>query len=477
MKTLLREKLPYMTACELLNCIQTKEIAVQELIEFFLHRLRHANHSLHAFLYINEQDAIEQAKKADALLQEKGFCLPLLGLPVVVPDVLNMKGVPTTFGSLLLAETPSKDDAIEISLIKQAGAIILGKTNTAEFGLFPETVNRLSPPSCNPLNPLFSPGGPNGGSGVAVAARLAPIAIGTDICGSLRMTSSFCGLEGLIPTRGRFPTVRDYLMPFSERMFYRKGIIAHASEDIALLLNILDAEDTRNPSVTAHPHMDFRKELEQPVGRLKIGWFSQLGGIPADPEVIHAIEQAMHFMEEQGHQVEMIDPGIDQDLFPHFLDILASDRYVMIMEMLEHVPHGIDLVADYTKEWLRIGDHVTGAQYSIAETYMEWVQETMAELFKKFDLIASPTIPAAPFPIGNPPQAINGIPLNPQLGMWPFTCLHNICGNPAITIPWGMSGDKLPIGIQFAAHYWEEKILLQVAREMETGARRQMVKS
>lgn len=390
-------ELPNLSAIELKGLIQQRKITSLDLTNLFLKRIEEVNPELNAFLYVNAEEARDYSKKVDSMVSQGDFSKPLLGIPVVIPDALNMKGAPTTFGSLLLKDSIAQEDAIEISLIKEAGAVILGKANVAEFGLSYITKNRLRPPSKHPLNPLYTPGGPNGGSAVALASGLAALAMATDIGGSLRLISSFCGLIGLMPTRGRVPNIRKHLLPFTEQMLYRRGAIAKNAHDLALMFQVLAMPDRRDHLCSPTQAEDFQQAIENKGKKLKIAWSPDLGFLSADQDVLACTDEAIKTIKSMGHDIETVDINLTEDVFSHFKHILAADHYALIMELLESRPQDQDLLTDYTKEWLKIGDKVTGVQYSLGYAFTGWLQEEIDHLFQKYDILLTPIAPVAPF--------------------------------------------------------------------------------
>ena len=296
--TLSETQLPHLSAIELKSLIEQKKIKSLDLTNLFLKRIEQANPQLNAFLYINTDGAREQSKKIDSLVSQGNFSKPLLGIPVVFPDSLDMQGIPTTFGSLLLKDSIVREDAIEIALIKDAGAVILGKANMAEFGLSYITKNRLGPPCKHPVNPLYTPGGPNGGSAAALASGLAALAMATDFSGSLRLISSFCGLLGLMPTRGRVPTIRKHLLPFTEQVLYRRGVIAKNAFDLALLFQILAQPDSRDHICSRTQEENYQQAIEKEGIKLKIAWSPDLGFLSPEPDVLHCFHEALKLLQK-----------------------------------------------------------------------------------------------------------------------------------------------------------------------------------
>lgn len=453
-------------AYELKKMLVEKKISCLELTDFFLKRIEEKDPDLNTFLYIDTEGARGHAKEVDALIQKGETDKPLLGLPCVIPDSLNMKGAPTTYGSRIFKDKVQDEDAPEICHIKEFGAVILGKTNIAEFGLSNETINRLRDPCRNPIHVEYSPGGSAGGTAASVAAGLAPIALGTDFHGGVRLSSSFCGVPGMMPTRGLIPNVRRHLLPFAERMFYRKGITARNVADIAHMLQVLVEYDSRDPTCRAQSHQNYDECVSVPPETLKIAFSPKLDFLPVEKEVLDGVTRGAKQLEELGHTVEEVEIGLEPDVLSHFQNLFAADRYVLIMNLLHEHPERFDLLADETKEWLRFGNDVTGAQYSMAVTYMANLGDRLNDFFKKYDVLITPTSSVAPFKIGQVPTEVNGMPIRPFVGHWGFLVPFNMSGHPAMVLPCGTSAQGLPIGMQLIGPQFSEGMLLALASQV-----------
>lgn len=462
------QDLIFSSAYAMRQLILNKKISALELTDFFYERIDAFDSSLNAFLFVDKEDARNYAKEVDRLVAIGKTEKPLLGIPSVVPDVLHMKNTPTTFGSLVFKDSLYDHDEIEIGILKNAGSVILGKTNVAEFGLSYDTENKLKGPTVNPWNREYSAGGGAAGGAVAVSAGLTPFALGTDFNGALRMSSSFCGVVGLIPTRGRVPTVRTHLLPFTEQMFYRKGVIARHVIDIALMLNVLATHDPRDPLCERGSHRDYVQSVKfDTLENLKIGWCEDSSFIPVEKSVHEKVAEGVKNLEKLGHLIKSIQIPFSEDVLTHFQNLFTADRYVLIMKyMLEH-PDSFNLLSDNVKRWLRVGNDVTGPQYSMAITYLGILEEMIDHYFKEYDFLLVPSMPIAPFKFGKPPVSIGGEAIKPYIGLCGFLVPFNMSGHPAITLPCGRSPKGLPIGMQLIGRKFSERQLLILARQYE----------
>lgn len=463
-----KDSLFYRPAYELRRLIAERSISCAYLTEQFLQRIERLNPDLHAYLFIDKDCALDYAQRVDRELAEGKEPAILTGVPSIIPDVLHMINTYTTFGSKAFLEFRDTEDSIEVELLKKSGSVILGKGNVAEFGLSYDTVNYKGEMSKNPWNTAYSPGGGGGGTATAVAAGMASIAIATDFNGSLRMSSAFCGLHGLMPTRGRVPIVRKHLLPFTERMFYRKGVIARNTRDMAMLLNVIAKPDDRDPHCCCEKHDDYEKCLDHHPEKLKIAYSPDLTFLPVDPQVRKAMETGIEQLKAVGHSVEEIQVPINQDILTHFLHLFTADRYLMVMKHIDEHPEVYSLLRNSTKEWLKIGHEVSGAQYSLGISYMGELTEAVDELLHTYDALMTPVSPVPSFPIGAPPSHVNGEFVHPYLGLWGFLILSNITGHPSLTVPCEISSDHVPIGMQLVGRQFSEGTLLGLSQQLET---------
>lgn len=437
-----------LSAIDLQQKINSKQMTVTEVTQECLDRIHELNPILNAFLYIDEKDALQFAQQVDTMK----VLPPLSGLPVAVPDVLDMMDTPTTFGSLVLQDHIAKMDAPEISQLKDAGATIVGKTNLAEFGLSVETTNKLRNPCINPLNSAYTPGGAAAGGAVAVASGMVPLALATDFHGALRISASSCGVSGLIPTRGRFRTIREHLLPFSERKFYRRGVLAQTVEEIELLYNAL-----------ADQPVNLNKSSE----KFKIAWSSHLDFLPLDPEVEQAMNRSVRLLKDAGHTVKQVKIGFDSDLLSHFRHIFAVDRYLLIMELMSKHKDRMQLLTPETRKWLKIGDRVTGVQYAIGQNYYHLVKKMVNRILNDYDFILTPTMPFPPYQVGKVPKSVEGVGLDPTLGIWSYAIPFNMSGHPVLVLKSGESKEGMPIGMQIVGRTFDEEGLLRFGLEWE----------
>ena len=451
----------FLPAYKLKELMISKQISPVELTKLFLDRIQQFNPLLHAFLHITADTAIEAAKNAEALLMRGGgLSLPLFGVPITVMDNIHMKGVPTTYGSLLFKDAIPAEDSLLVARLKAAGAVILGKTNMSEFGLYPSTENRLSPPSCNPWNPAYSAGGGSGGAASAVAAGLTPLAIAADINGGIRLPGSFCGVFGLKPTRGKIPFVHGSAVPPAERMLFHEGIITRSPKDTALALHVL-------AQVDAHDHESYFAKIatewvkHDSLRKLRIGFSLDFGFIKVAPEVLTIFNQAKKHLLDAGHTVQEITLNLDQGILSQYCDVVSVDKYLGVLPVLSSQPESFTLFTDYMQWWMKRAKQVTGLHYSAAFMTFGWVADMIDNALKDCDILITPTVPVPPFLQSQFPQAIEGQRIDPHVGLCAFTIPCNMSGHPALSIPCGMTKSGLPIGLQAIGKSYDDELLLQ----------------
>jgi len=462
------ENLAFTSAFELKNMILDKKISALEMTDFFYKRIDDKNPTLNAFLFLDKEDARNYAKLVDGMVAKGQTDKPLLGIPSVVPDVLHMKNTPTTFGSVVFKDAIHDEDEIEIGILKDAGTVILGKTNLSEFGLSYDTENALTGPCVNPWNHAYSAGGGAAGAAAAVVAGLSPFALATDFNGALRMSCSFCGAAGIMPSRGRIPTVRKHLLPYTEMMFYRKGIIARNIIDIAMMLNVLSKPDPRDPICCKDMQQDYVKCVQSETPKqLKIALCPDLGFMPVDPEVSKAVAKGARNLEKLGHAVEEININLSSDVLTHFQNLFTADRYILIMKYMHEHPDSFRLLTDRVKRWLKVGNDVTGPQYSMAITYLGMLEEKIDNFLKDYDFILTPTVPTTPYLQGEAPSMIEGEQIKPYIGLCGFLAPFNMSGHPSLTLPCDTSSQDLPIGMQLVGRKFSESLLLTLAHQYE----------
>ncbi|MFN3974387.1 MAG: amidase [Dehalococcoidia bacterium] len=442
--------------------IARRQVSPVEVARHFLERIDRLNARLNAFLTVTHEVALAQAREAEeAVMQGKPLGL-LHGIPITVKDLFYTKGIRTTSGSLIFKDFVPQEDSVYVERVRKAGAIILGKTNTPEFGLLGSTENRLGEPCRNPWDPQRTAGGSSGGAGAAAAAGLAPLHIGSDGGGSVRIPCAFCGVFGIKPTQGRIPR---YGGIGGWPLFSQVGPMTLDVRDSALLLQVLAGRDPRDPSSLRAPVPDYLAETEKGVRGLRIAWTPDYGYAPVEPAVREACRRAALALAELGAIVE--DPPIAlEETLDAFITIVGADTYANLGDIVWDDPSRRILLTPYARDVLQNGRQVTAKEYSRALQVRTRFISALEDIFEKYDLLVSPTMPIVAFPHGQPPQSIAGRPVHPWLGFLPFTYPINLAGFAAASVPCGFV-DGLPVGLHIVGKPLSEPLLLRAARALE----------
>lgn len=425
-----------------------------------LARIERLNPKLGAYCLVTAESARKQAKAAERRLMRKGASLGALhGVPFSVKDLVITKGVRTTWGSKLHADHIPGEDAPAVERLKAAGAILVGKTNTPAFGHLGVTQNLLFGVTRNPWNPDRTPGGSSGGAGAAVAAGMAPLAIGTDGGGSIRIPAAFSGIFGLKPSFGRVP-----VYPFSGAWsLSHAGPMTRTVRDAALMLSEMAGPDERDLFSLPGGKADFARALKGDPTGLRVAWSPTLGYATVDPEVLAATERAARRFKEFGCRVERADPG--------FADLREAWEVIFCGGIAARLaPFLPERRADMDPGLLRI------IEESMKWPSMKYVQawfgrlqlwDEVRKFFAKYDLLLTPTVACPPFAIGlEGPGTIGGRPVSAYEWI-PFTFPWNLTGQPACTVPCGFTGDGLPIGLQLVGRRFDDATVLRAAAAFE----------
>jgi aspartyl-tRNA(Asn)/glutamyl-tRNA(Gln) amidotransferase subunit A len=404
------------------------------------------------------------AKSADNAVK-KGEKLGLLhGIPLAIKDLTETKGIRTTFGSLLYENNIPTEDDILVRRLKDAGCVILGKTNTPEFGAFCVTFNKIFGETKNPWNLEKTPGGSSGGSAAAVASGLTPFAQGSDAGGSIRIPSCFCGVYGFKPTYGRVPhNTMKFFGNFGT--FVHKGPIVRYVKDAALMLDAIVGEDATDRYSLPKPSISFFKELEKIPKKIKIGYTLDLGGTKAiDPEIENSLLNSVQKFENVNWLIERTRIRVKNFEKIDIIFDTTGSAYIF-KPYLENSAHLFDPIL---VEEIKKGLTYTLQDYKIAEVQRELIYENICRQFKKYDILVIPTLPCTAFDLGKlSPEEINGISVTPREWYANYTYPFNLTGMPAASIPCGWSSEGLPIGMQIVGKKYDDLLVLQVSKIFE----------
>ena len=441
---------------ELAQLIASRKVSPVELTEACLRQIDSLNPALNAFLTVCGDEALQSAREAEATAGPDS--LPLHGIPVAVKDLEATKGVRTTFGSLVFKDWVPDQDTIIVERLKKAGAIVLGKTNTPEFGESTSTENRLGDDCRNPWDTGRTSGGSSGGSGAALASYMCPLATGSDGGGSIRIPSSFCGVYGIKPTHGRVPTRDNGWSLFSD-----PGPMSRTVRDSALMLNLVAGHDSGDSLAIRAAPPNFLDALDGEVKGLRIAWSSDLGFGVVDPEVLSVARETAELFEGMGCTLEDAAPDTGAP-FEIFGTIVIVEDFVASGVLLKS--HADELMG-YVKSTIEAGSRATGADYARAMAKLWKFRARMEDFFEDHDLLLTPTTAIPAYPIGGRPREVMGQRVNKLWGATPFTASFNLSGNPAASVPCGFSSDGLPIGLQIVGRWGDEMSVLRASAALE----------
>ena len=435
--------LAYMPATEIRSMIAEKKVSSVEMTKLYLDRIDALDSQFNSYLTVTADLALEMAEEADKAVARGDDLGPLHGLPISIKDLEMTAGIRTTSGSLIYADRIAAYDSVVVERVKQAGAVILGKTNTPEYGLLGHTENRLGDHCRNPWNTERTTGGSSGGAGASVAAGLCALATGSDGGGSIRIPAGFCGIYGIKPTQGR---ISYYLGPGAEptaNLFSQPGPMTRTVEDSAVLLQVLAGRDPRDPGALRDEPDDYVAALSRGVEGMKIGWSPDFGFAAVEKDVLNSAADAARAFEDLGAVVEEIDLVLDTP-FDKFWPLFTAIMYARVAGVVDE--HW-DKLTWYAQESLETGKKITGAEFVNALGYVDLMKSQFADAHDKYDLILTPSLATPAFPVGEPPARIDGRDVHWFWGYTPYSMPINMIGSTAASIPCGFASDGLPTGL------------------------------
>ncbi len=453
--------LSYLSATRLAALVRERRLSPVELADHFLDRIQRLDSRLNAFSFFDPEHVRAEARAAEIALQSGDRLGPLHGVPIAIKDGIPVKDMPATWGSRILRDYLPAADSPMAARLRGAGAIVLGKTTMPEFGHKGVTDSVLYGITRNPHNLHHSPGGSTGGGAAAVAAGLAPLAIGSDGGGSVRIPASFSGLYGIKPAIGRIP-YWPVLTGFEQ--LTSPGPLANNVADLALALDVLSGPTYRDLSTLPWPAASYVKAIEAAdVNGLRLAWTPDLGVTAVDPEVAATAEVAARRFEEAGCVIEPLDqpfPDLTEpwwDLFCLTFAAARRDDFDRNRHLLEDtfiviVEHGLTL---------------SGTDVFHAGNARRTALADTAAIFETYDALLLPTVAVPPLPVGrnavDPANEYDG-----GLREWAaLTFTFNMTGHPAASVPAGFIGDNLPVGLQIVGRRYDEETVLRLARAFE----------
>lgn len=458
-----------MSGTEQAQRIRDGRISPVDAVDASLERIEELDPKLNAFSVVAEEQAKKAARDAERAIENDESVGPLHGVPVAIKDLITTKGIRTTFGSRMYEDHVPDEDSVVVGRIKDAGGIIIGKTNVPEFGYQGITENDIFGKTHNPWDIDRTPGGSSGGSGAAVATGMVPLALGSDGGGSVRIPASFCGLYGIKGSFGRVPVFPDHRDPDvvggnGWESIEHIGPLTRTVADSALLMDVLSGPHHMDRHSLPDDGTEFAAAATNPnISGLRIAYSQDWGHAAVDSRVRELTADAVTVFEDLGCTVENADPGFG-DFVDEFTAIVANDSDLSGLRAAhERGELNEELLINIIEtEW-------DAEDFTDAKKERQRLNVELRRFMKRYDLVVTPTLAVPPFDIDSPgPTEIEGreVPLFHWLS---FTFPINLTGNPAATIPAGWTDEGLPVGLQLIGTHLDDRTVIEASAAYEAA--------
>jgi amidase len=449
----------------LAQLVRTRQISVAEVLDAAIARIEHLNPILNAVVTKVYDEARGEAQELDG-------AAPFAGVPFLLKDLgAAQAGVPLSAGSRFFAHAPAPANAEIVKRHKRAGLMILGRTNTPEFGLSATTEPVLFGPTCNPWDLARTPGGSSGGSAAAVAARMVPLAHASDGGGSIRIPASCCGLFGMKTTRNR-----NTLAPYAGESLAGcsvEHVVSRSVRDSAAALDATAGPAPGDPYFAAPPARPFLGEVGTPPDRLRIAFTTQaFGGAPVHPDCVAAAEASARLCRDLGHVVEQASPAFDVEgldtNYNRIFAVWAAANIQLRARALGKEPEatGFERV---TWAMAELGRQIAAPDYVMMVNRLHGISREIARFFESYDVLLTPTLAEPPVELGVLDMMSEDLGAYTER-LWrfsPFTYPFNVTGQPAMSVPLSWNEAGLPIGVHFVGRYGDEATLFRLAGQLE----------
>ena len=451
----------FTSAVEMARLIRAKKLSAREALAAHLKQIERVNPKVNAIVTLVPEMAADAAAKADEMQAHKETLGPLHGLPVAHKDLLETRGIRTTFGSPLFKDYIPAEDDIVVERMRRAGAIIIGKTNTPEFGAGSQTFNKVFGATRNPYDLTKTCGGSSGGAAVSLACGLAPVVSGADTGGSLRNPAAFCNVVGFRPSVGRVPNPKA---AFAWSTLSTSGCLGRSVADLAYVLSTIAGPDSRAPLSNNEPGELFARPLQRSFKGVRVAWFKDLGGVPFDPRVRTVVDGHRKTFESLGCIVEEAEPDFaPAEIAFRVLRALGSAN-AYGARLHDHP----DAFKDTLKGEIEEGLQLTGMDVARAETAHGQLWRSFQAFLEKYEYFVLPTTQLPAFDVDTPyPTEIAGVKFTNYID-WMKSCWYiSATGNPAASVPGGFTPEGLPVGVQIVGRNKEDFSVLQLAHAFE----------
>ncbi|MCR4951788.1 MAG: amidase [Solobacterium sp.] len=465
-------KLELLSGAELGRLVNRREVSPTEVVEYFRKRIEERNPSINAFVYTKYEEALQEAKKLEARLARGEDVGPLAGVPAALKDFLpSKKGWPNSHGGVRSLIMDDPEDSVFCAAAEKAGAIVLGKTNAPAFAFRGTTDNQLYGPTSTPFRPGYNSGGSSGGSAAAVADGLIMIGEGSDGGGSIRIPSSWCGCFGFKASIGTIPSVNRPDGWSASHPYCFSGAITKTVEDSAIMLEYMQGYNSRDPHSAFRTRRKFTELMKRPLSGWRIGYTDDFGIFTVDEEVRQIVRRAALYFREAGASVEPVTFHFRHTQNKYAELWCKSICFDTATDMELWKRKGFDIVKDHRDElpeefiyWNDVMMRSTIMDIRAINEMRTEILDVQEDAFRDFDLILSPVTICPPVKNRNDrntkgPDTVNGKPVEPLIGFCE-TFFENFTGNPAASIPAGLTEEGLPVGMQIIGRkYMDEDVL------------------
>lgn len=448
-----------LSATDLRRRIAAREVTVAESVEACLDRVKQHNPTLNAIVTLNP-DALEDAAQLDRRIKKGDDPGPLCGLTVGIKDVTPVAGLRTTFGSPIYADYVPKEDALVVRRLREAGAVILGKTNCPEFAAGANTFNEVFGRTRNPWDTTKTAGGSTGGGAAGLATGMIALAEGTDLGGSLRIPAAFCGVTGLRPSVGLVPThPTDWVWDTLQVT----GPMARTAEDVALMLQAIAGPAEHSPFAQPIDGRDFVRGARGARKNLRVAYCADIAGIGVDAGVERVCREAAFALADKGASVEEIQLDLSAAR-PAFLSLRGLWFVTQMFLRLDMQERFGPNVANN----VRSGLELTSAEIAAAEAYRSHLWHHFRQFFNEYDHLLTPCVAVPPFPVEqNYPDTIAGKPMQTYIDWIAPTFVLSLTGLPVACVPAGLDPSGMPVGLQIAGGQFGEEDVLAIAAQIQ----------
>ena len=451
----------FLPATELAQRIRRKDLSARELMQASRAQIERLNPGLNAIVSLYAEQGLAHARAADEKQARGEEIGPLHGLPVVHKDLFLTRGMRTTYGSPIFKDFIPERNALIVDRLQAAGAISIGKTNTPEFGAGSQTFNAVFGKTLNPYDTNKTCGGSSGGSAVALAAGMVPLADGSDMGGSLRCPANFCNVVGLRTSPGRVPV---WPAKTGWSTLGVQGPMARTVGDCALMLSAIAGWDAKSPIAIAASGSQFARPLARDFKSVHIAWSPDLGGLPVDARVAAVLESQRSTFAALGCVLEDATPDLS-DANEIFMTLRA---WQFELTYGEHLDRHRDLLKDTVIWNIEAGRKLTGPLIGAAEARRTELYERMRSFMQRYEFLILPVNQVPPFDVSQPyVTEIEGVNMDTYID-WMKSCYFiTVTGHPAISVPCGFTTDGLPVGVQIVGRHQDDFGVLQLAYAFE----------